>query len=313
MFVVAGATGKTGSVVAATLLERKQPVRVIVRTPEKGAAWKAKGADVAVAALEDSQALTDALKGVTGGYFLVPPDYQASQYLDDQKRLVDSLAAAVESSGLHHLVLLSSIGAHVPTETGPIRALHYAERRLEAVAHSMTIVRAPYFMENWMPVLRAAQTQGILPSFLSAARKISMIATCDIGHIAAECVLDHPKGRRVLELSGPHEYSPDDVAAVLGRHFHRRVMVQHLPLRAVVPTLTSMGWSEDVAKLFEEMYAGFEHGRITFEGNGACRPRGLVTLSEAVSAWLSAPADTSPDEGGHKAALAIDRCNGGHE
>lgn len=291
MFVVAGATGKTGSVVAATLLERKQPVRVIVRTPEKGAAWKAKGADVAVAALEDSQALANALKGATGGYFLIPPDYKASHYLNDRKRVVDSLAAAVESSGLRHLVFLSSIGAHVPTGTGPIRVLHYAEERFGAAARSMTIVRAPYFMENWMSVLSAAHTRGILPSFLSAGRKISMIAACDIGRIAAECVLDQPKGRRVLELSGPHEYSPDDVAATMGQHFHRQVIVQHLPLRAVVPTLTSMGWSEDVAKLFEEMYAGLENGRITFEGNGACRPRGLVTLSEAVGTWIPSLAE----------------------
>jgi len=290
MFVVAGATGKTGSVVAATLLERKQSVRVIVRTSEQGAAWKAKGADVAVASFEDTEALMSALKGATGGYFLVPPNYQASHYLNDRKRLIDALTGAITSSDLRHLVLLSSIGAQIPTGTGPIGALHYAEDRLGAVARSMTIVRAPYFMENWMPLVNAARTQGILPSFLSAGRKIPMIAACDIGHIAAECVLDQPKGRRVLELSGPHEYSPDDVAAVLGEHFHRRVAVQQLPLRAVAPTLTSMGWSDDVATLFEEMYAGLDSGRITWEGNGACRPRGLVTLSEAVSSWIPSSA-----------------------
>ena len=290
MFVVAGATGKTGSVVAATLLERKQPVRVIVRNSEQGAAWKAKGADVAVASLEDAETLTSALKGATCGYFLVPPNYKASHYLNDRKQLIDALTAAVTSSDLRHLVLLSSIGAQIPTGTGPIRALHYAEGRLGVVAHSITIVRAPYFMENWMPDLSAARTQGILPSFLSAGRKIPMIAACDIGHIAAECVLDQPKGRRVLELSGPHEYSPDDVAAVMGEHFRRRVTVQQLPLRAVAPTLTSMGCSNDVAKLFEEMYAGLDSGRITWEGNGACRPRGLVTLSEAVSSWIPSSA-----------------------
>ena len=51
MFVVLGATGHTGSVVAETLLARKQAVRVVVRAADKGAAWKAKGADVAVASL----------------------------------------------------------------------------------------------------------------------------------------------------------------------------------------------------------------------------------------------------------------------
>jgi uncharacterized protein YbjT (DUF2867 family) len=291
MFAVAGVTGRTGSVVAATLLERKQPVRVLVRTAEKGETWKARGAEVAVVSLDDADALAKALYGVTGAYFLVPPNYKVEQYMEDRKRIADAIASAVESSGLRHVVLLSSIGGHLSTETGPIRALYYAERRLGAVAPSMTIVRAPYFMENWVPVLGAARLQGVLPSFLTPSRKISMIAVRDIGHIAAECLLDQPKGRRVLELSGPQDYSPEDVAAVMEQYLHQRVRVQPLPLSAAIPTFTAMGFSEDVARLFEEMYAVMERGSITYEGNGACRPRGLVTLSEAVSTWMSAPTE----------------------
>lgn len=293
MFAVAGVTGQTGAIVAATLLERKQSVRVIVRTSEQGARWKAKGAQVAVASLQDTQALTKALNGVSGAYLLVPPHYTAMEYLQDRKMVIDAMASAVEMSGLRHVVLLSSIGGHLFAETGPIRALHYAEGRLGSVLKSMTVVRAPYFMENWVPVLGAAQSSGVLPSFLSPARKIPMIAVRDIGHMAAECLLDQPKGRRILELSGPYDYSPDDVAAVIGQQLHRHVKVQHLPLGAVIPTFTAMGWSENVARLFEEMYAGLESRHITYEGNGACRPRGLVTLSEAVSSWIFAPAECS--------------------
>ena len=53
MFVVVGATGNTGSAVVETLLNRKQPVRIVVRSPEKAVSWSAKGAEVAVASLED--------------------------------------------------------------------------------------------------------------------------------------------------------------------------------------------------------------------------------------------------------------------
>ena len=293
MFAVAGVTGRTGSVIATALLERKQPVRVIVRASEHGDAWKAKGVQVAVASLQDADALTKALIGVTGAYLLVPPNYKAAQYIEDRKTVADAITSAVESSGLRHVVLLSSLGGHLATETGPIRALHYAERRLGPVAQSLTILRAPYFMENWASVLNTARTQGVLPSFLSPSRKIPMIAVRDIGHIAAECLLDQPKGRRVLELSGPQDYSPEDVAAVMGQHLHRHVKVQPLPLTAATAAFTAMGCSEDVARLFEEMYAGLERGSITYEGNGACRPRGLVTLSEAVAAWMSVPTERS--------------------
>jgi uncharacterized protein YbjT (DUF2867 family) len=283
MFVVAGVTGNTGSVVAETLLERKQRIRVIVRTPEKGEIWQEKGAEVAVASLEDSQALANAFDGAAGAYLLVPPNYKASDYLEDRRRTTDALATAVEVSGLPHVVFLSSIGAHLATGTGPIQALHYAERRLVAIARSLTILRAPYVMENCVPVLGAARIQGSLPSFFSPGRKIPMIATRDIGHMAAECLLDRCKGKRVLELLGPAEYSPEDVAKAVGRHLGREVSVQQLPLTAVVPTFTSIGFTENVARLFEEMYRGMETGRIRFEGQGAAHPRGLVTLAEGLS------------------------------
>lgn len=76
MFVVVGATGNTGSVVVETLLNRKQPVRVVVRSADKGTRWKAKGAEVAVASLDDVAALAKAFEGTEGIYLMVPPTKQ---------------------------------------------------------------------------------------------------------------------------------------------------------------------------------------------------------------------------------------------
>ena len=44
MYIVSGANGQTGSVVAKTLLEKGLPVRVIVRSEEKGKSFKDSGA-----------------------------------------------------------------------------------------------------------------------------------------------------------------------------------------------------------------------------------------------------------------------------
>ena len=286
MYVVTGVTGHTGSVVAQALLDREQSVKVIVRTAKQGESWKQKGAEVAVCSLEDARSFAKALEGATGAYLLVPPNYQTAHHVEDRRNLIDAVAVAVAQSRLPHVVFLSSIGAQLSDATGPIRVLHYGERRLAEVVRNLTIVRAPYFMENWMATLGEVRAQGVLPSFLTPERKIPMVATRDIGLVAAECLLDQPKGRRILELSGPQDYSPNDVAGALSQRLERRVQVRQFPLDAVVPALTSHGFSEDVARLFEEMYAGLEHGRIVFEGNGACRPRGLVTLSEAVAGWL---------------------------
>ncbi len=78
MYVVFGATGQTGSAVADTLLERKLPVRVVLRSDKAADAWRAKGADVAFADLTDASAMITALTGATGVYAMNPPAYDAS-------------------------------------------------------------------------------------------------------------------------------------------------------------------------------------------------------------------------------------------
>lgn len=84
-----------------------------------------------------------------------------------------------------------------------------------------------------------------------------------------------------MELAGPEEYSPDDVAAALGRLLDKPVTAQHAPLSAVVPTFKSFGFSDEAAKLFEEMYTAFSKGAVGYEYPGKL-VRGTVTLSEAL-------------------------------
>ncbi|MGH7259561.1 MAG: NmrA family NAD(P)-binding protein [Nitrospiraceae bacterium] len=283
MFVVAGVTGHTGAAVADTLLEKKQQVRVIVRTADKGATWRARGAEVAVASLDDTQAMARAFEGAKGAYLLIPPNYAAASYLEDRKKVADALAKAVKASGLGHMVFLSSVGAHLPEGTGPIRIVRYGEQQLGAAAKSITILRPPYFFENWQPVLGVAKAEGVLPSFIAPGKKIPMISTRDIGRIAAEQLIAGGRGRTVLELSGPDGYSPNDVAAALGKILKHPVKVQQAPLTAVVLTFKSFGFSDDAARLFEEMYRGFEQGTIDFEKTGATHVRGQVALAEALA------------------------------
>lgn len=281
MFVVLGATGHTGSAVVETLLAHKQPVRVIVRAADKGASWKAKGADVAVASLEDVSAMTRALTGANGVYLLVPPNYGATAWLSEQRQRMDQAAQAVKASGIPHVVFLSSIGGHLAEGTGPIRAARYGEQALGAVAKNLTILRPCYFMENWAPGIGMAKGQGLLPTFIAPTARVPMISTKDIGRTGAEQLIAGGRGQQVVELAGPVEYSPDEAAAALGRILGKPVSTQPAPLSAVVPTFTSFGFSTEAATLFEEMYAAFAKGAIGYE-HPERLVRGTVTLAEAL-------------------------------
>ncbi len=290
MYAIAGVNGNTGSVVAAELLARGEGVRVIVRDAATGAAWAHKGVEVAVADLSDAAALAAAFAGADGAYVLLPPQYQAEDLRAVQAQMRDAVVQATVQSHLPHVVLLSSVGAQHAAGTGPIRSLHDAEQAFRAAGSNATFVRAAYFMENWAPVLPEAASSGKLMTFLEAGKPVDMVATRDIGRVAAQALVDPVKGVRVIELSGPAPYTPEEVAAELAGVLGRPVSAVVGPLEYAVPTLTQMGFTAGTAELFREMLAGINSGHVAFEGGSAVRQHGTLTPGEVFRTVLAATA-----------------------
>jgi uncharacterized protein YbjT (DUF2867 family) len=291
MYVVAGVTGHTGRGVAEALLAQREKLRVVVRDTKQGESWKERGAEVVVAQLGDAAGMAGALTGAHGAYLLLPPRYDADDMLAAQRPLVDALADAVRKSGVPHVVLLSSLGAELTSEnTGPIRALHHAERSLGAASKNITFLRAGYFMENFAAGLPAV-AGGVLPTFLTPDRAIPMVATADIGRCAAELLLEPAVGTRVVELSTARDWSPNDVAADLSRALGRKVGAQFNPREAIVPALTGMGLPRGVAELVREMTDAINQGIVRRQGPPALRRFGQLTAGGVLKGLLEqAPA-----------------------
>jgi uncharacterized protein YbjT (DUF2867 family) len=150
MFVVLGASGNTGKVVAETLLRQKKKVRVVLHDAAKGKAWSEAGADVAIADVDEGAALERAFSGAKGVDVLLPPNFSSSHVPVDNNRRTHTIAAAVKAAGVPHVVLLSSIGAQQSDGTGPVLGLRDAEAVFSRANAAATFVRAAYFMENWV-------------------------------------------------------------------------------------------------------------------------------------------------------------------
>jgi uncharacterized protein YbjT (DUF2867 family) len=288
MFVVAGATGNTGKVVAETLLEQKQPVRVLVRDAQKGEAWKARGAEVVVGSIEEPGALARALEGAKGAYMLLPPPAaQATGILATQAKRADAWVEALGKASVPHVVLLSSVGAQHEAGTGPIRSVYDAEQKLDRLGVARTFVRAAYFMENWGGVLHPVLTAGVLPTPLTAGRKIAQVATHDIGKVAARALLDGPRGRRIIELAGPEELSPEDAARTFSALVGKTITVAPIPYEAFVPAMMNVGLGKELAELLIEMQRGVNDGVVAFEGEGAEAVRGSTPLRSVIEGLLA--------------------------
>jgi uncharacterized protein YbjT (DUF2867 family) len=263
-FVVAGASGNTGSIVAETLLARRESVRVLVRKDAEAASWTARGAEAAVVDLQDALALAETLRDAQGAYLLIPPNFAASSYRAFQTDVARSLAAAAAESRIPHVVFLSAFAAHRSSGSGPLAGLHDAELILGAVPGlRLSSIRAGYFYENLLPVLDVVKGAGVLPSFFPAELPVPMVATRDIGLLAAELVLDGAS-QGVVELGAGLTHS--EIARVLGQIVGKTVRVEELPLDAIALTIANLGFNADLTNAYVELITGIRSGALTFEG-----------------------------------------------
>jgi uncharacterized protein YbjT (DUF2867 family) len=290
MFTIFGATGRTGSVVAEELLRRGEKVRVVARDPAKVASLAARGAEFVKGDVLDEPSIAKALAGARGAYLLMPPDLTSQDLLARNAKIAYGFAKAVTAERTPHIVLLSSVGAHEPSGTGPIVTTHVAEKALSAIPGTRaTFIRAAYFMENLLAYAAAMKKDGILPVFGGGADvRFPMIATRDIGIVAAEVLASGGPSSptEIIELQGPTEYSFDDAASTASKIIGREVKTHTLPIDALVPTLTSFGMSVNVAGLYREMTEGLGKGKVRFDGSG--RPvRGKTSLEEVLRHGVS--------------------------
>jgi len=277
MYVIAGVSGNTGSVVAETLLAKGQKVRVLVRDAAKGESWKARGAEVAVASLEDAASLERAFAGAKGVYGLVPPDVAHPDPKGRAAKIVDAFARAIAASKVEHAVFLSSVGAQHATGTGVIETLAAAEKTLRAQQVPVTFVRAAFFLENWASNLPPAEKDGVLPSFEQTDRTFAMVATKDIGLTVANALLEPSSTHRTIELAGPMDLSPNEIAKVAGAIYGRAVKALHVPYAQQAPALVGYGMSPATAELFAGLSRGIDDGTVDWEKTGTTFLRGTTT------------------------------------
>ncbi|HEY7413256.1 MAG TPA: NAD(P)H-binding protein [Vicinamibacteria bacterium] len=284
-YAVAGVSGNTGGATARALLARGAPVRVVVRDPVKGEPWEAAGAEVAVADLGDPAALAAALRGVTAAYVLNPPAYALPDLFARAEQLAESILQAARAAGRPRLVVLSSIGAHLPAGTGNILTNRAFERVLGPPERASTFLRPAYFMENWAWVAPVAAEQGVLPSFLAPLdRAIPMVSVADVGEAAAQALLDEDGAGTVIELAGPRSYSPAAAAAAFAAALGRPVTAVAVPEEGWPAALASSGFSARTIASWQELFRAFNTGAIDFERRGGEPARGGTPLEDAIAA-----------------------------
>src|SRR6201981_3302575 len=259
MYVILGASGNTGSIIADSLLSKVRRVRAVGRDAPRLQPLVRQGAEAFTADVSDAAALTKAFSGARAAYLMLPP----AKSREDQERDSDAIAKAVKESGLPYAVHLSSYGAQVPEGTGPVAGLHSSEQKLNAIGGLNVLhLRAAYFMENNLAAIGMIHGMGIFGNALLPDLKLPMAATRDVGAYAAQRLWDLDfSGKQTRELLVERDLSMTEVTAVIARGLGKPdLRYEQFPYEQVQQVLTQMGVPPKGAALYIEMYKAINAG-----------------------------------------------------
>ena len=285
MYAITGVTGQVGGAVADTLLSSGRAVRAVVRDVGKGAVWRTRGCDLALADMTDARALKLAFEGVDGVFVLIPPTFDPSPDLAEVRAVVAALRSSLESTRPARVVMLSTVGAQA-SQPNLLGQLGLAERELGALSLPIAFVRAAWFMDNAAWDVQSART-GVIKSYLQPSdREIPMIATTDVGMHAARLLQQDWTGRRIVELQGPAPVSPQALAAAFAALLGHKVQAQAIARESWEALFRSQGMVNPLSRM--QMLDGFNQGWIKFEGGDVAeQATGATTLAMVLSKLLS--------------------------
>lgn len=255
MFVIMGGTGHVGSATAAELLRRGEAVVIITRDPDRAAGWRAKGAKLVQADVDDMSSLRAAFQQGRRALLLNPPADTSTDTDVVERRRVTHILQALEGSGLEKVVAESTGGAQPGERIGDLNVLWELEEGLRAQSIPSAINRAGYYMSNWDGMLEPVRSTGTLPTMFPADVLIPMVAPDDLGRVAAERLLSPLGDIGVRYIEGPRRYSSEDVAKAFSAALGKPVELSVTPRGQWKEAFLQLGFSGAAADSYARMTA----------------------------------------------------------
>jgi uncharacterized protein YbjT (DUF2867 family) len=284
MYAITGITGKVGGEIARHLLASGQSVRAVLRDRAKAADWAAKGCDVAIAEMENAEQLAAAFSGTEGVFILPPSDFDPEPGYPEAKRVIDQVTRALITARPQRVVCLSTIGADAPHDN-LLTQRTLMERSLSAIGLPVTFLRPGWFMENALWDVASARDEGVVRSFLQPADKaFPMVATRDVGRLAADLLRQHWSGTRIVELEGPVCVSANDLAQAFAAILGRPVRVEIVSRDSWEGLFRAQGMKNPQARI--RMLDGFNEGWIEFADQGRSAVKGDTPLLDVITALV---------------------------
>jgi uncharacterized protein YbjT (DUF2867 family) len=252
--VITTPTGNIGKHALQQLLQAGADVSVIVRQPEKLSDSIRSRVKVHQGSLTDSDLVTKAFRGAKAALWVTPPSLTHPDVAAYHSELGAVAATAIKESKIPYVVNVSSAGAQLEN-AGPISGLADVERQMNAVAENIVHLRPGFFMENFLQQIGPSKNDGAIYQPLPGDMPYPIIATQDIGAVAARLLLEtNWRGRQVRGLHGPADLTFADATKILSDAIGRPVKYVQITPDQAYQAFLGMGASPGFAKALVEMY-----------------------------------------------------------
>lgn len=265
MNIITGASGQIGSYVVKELVRMQKPVRAIVRSPEKAMQFEKEGVEAGVADLQDSEAVKAAFEGAATVLLMTPENPASSNVIGDTIRIISNYRDAIRAADIKRVVALSSVGAQYSEGTGNLIQSHLLEEMVRELDIDYVIIRPSYYFSNWLAYRALAAQDGVLPTFFPTDLRMEMLSPADVAAFIASAIADTAM-HGLYELTGPEDYSSNDVAEHFSRIVGRDVRAAEVPASEWEKTLRSAGFSDDAAHNLAAMTQAVLDGKTAPQG-----------------------------------------------
>lgn len=239
MILVAGGTGRLGTLVVDRLVRRGLDVRVLTRAPARAAdlpdevevvTGDVRDATVVRSAVDGCDIVVSAVHGFVGPRGISPRTVDR----DGNANLVD--AVRIEGGDL---VLMSIVGAAAGSPMELFRMKHAAEQHARSSGVPTTVIRATAFMELWVDLLRQTAGRSGRPLvFGRGDNPINFVSVADVAALVDTVVADRDTRGDTLEIGGPDNLTFNELAAAVQRADGQSGRPRHVP-RAVLHVMAN--------------------------------------------------------------------------
>jgi uncharacterized protein YbjT (DUF2867 family) len=202
-YLITGSIGHISKPIITKLLAAGHSVTVITSKADKAKAIETLGAKAAIGSVENLNFLKTAFAGSDAVYLMIPPKWTVTNWIEYQKGVADNYVAAIKANNIKHVVVLSSLGAHMRKGAGPIDGAAYLEEKLNELKEvNSKFLRPSYFYYNLFSMIPMIKHAGIIGSAQGPNHKMILTHTSDIAEVATEELLNlNFKGQTVRNIA----------------------------------------------------------------------------------------------------------------